>query len=602
MCRIYGSYGVRVSDECLKNVSDAQRSGGPDGCYFRTSEVWSIGANRLAIVGLQNGTQPFSLGGVHVVFNGEIYNHHALRGTVRKHGYDVENTCDGAILPALYLIYGREFVRYLDGMFALAVVDDRDEKKLILANDSMGVKSLYYYHDRDTGALYFASELNGLFAFDAVPRRFDPGRIDDIFALRAVWGPNTAFFDVYDLLPGSILETSPQAAAVLYSYQPDLPDLDGGVGGKRHSGGATYFRKLFEAEVKQLLVCDVAPCLVTSGGLDSSLITAIAASQRDGLDAFHVCYEGDWRDDERSYAREVTARCGVRYNEIELSPRSFPDLIEAMSRSIGQPNSAPHALSTYALFEAIHAHGYKVALTGEGADEYFAGYQRFIDAAFDTREDWVDRYLDKLGPFPADVRRSIYNASFLDYLVRRQGAVELVRDRLQDLPVGGQRFDALLRMDQVDRMPFYIHRRVDHLSMAHSVEVRVPFCQPRVVAYANSLPSAALANGKRSKLPVYEAAKHLLPDSIRDRKKQPFTFPVHLYFRPGNALCSYANDIFASRSFEERQIFDTRYLKDKLNGDELMSSDDATAVWCALTLESWLRWQETNGMRFEYRS
>ncbi|WP_230323889.1 asparagine synthase-related protein, partial [Burkholderia pseudomallei] len=151
-------------------------------------------------------------------------------------------------------------------------------------------------------------------------------------------------------------------------------------------------------------------------------------------------------------------------------------------------------------------------------------------------------------------------------------------------------------------MPFYIHRRVDHLSMAHSVEVRVPFCQPKVVAYANSLTPAALVDDKRSKLPVYEAAQGWLPDSIRYRKKQPFTFPVHLYFRPGNALWTYANDIFASRSFGEREIFDTRHLKNVLNRDEPVSTDDAIAVWCALTLESWLRWQEANGMRFAYRN
>ncbi|WP_103860052.1 asparagine synthase (glutamine-hydrolyzing) [Burkholderia pseudomallei] len=602
MCRIYGSYGIRTSEEGLKKVSDIQRSGGPDGCYFRSSGSWSIGANRLAIVGLQDGMQPFSVGDVHVVFNGEIYNHHLLRRIVRKHGYVVENACDGAILPALYLIYGREFVRHLDGMFALAVVDDRDEKKLLLANDSMGVKSLYYFHDQGSDALYFASELNGLFAFDAVPRRFDAVRIDEVFALRAVWGPNTSFLDVCDLLPGSILEMDLCGKLALHSYKPELPEGDGGTGGARCSDGAAGFGELFETEVTLLLACDVAPCVVTSGGLDSSLVTAMAASQRDGLDAFHVCYEGDWRDDERNYAREVATRCGVRYNEIELSPRRFPDLIESMSRSIGQPNSAPHALSTYALFEAIHAHGFKVALTGEGADEYFAGYQRFSDAAFDTRADWLDHYMDKLGPFPAEVRRSIYAPSFRDYLARRPSVVEPVRDRLLDLPVGGQRFGALLRMDQVDRMPFYIHRRVDHLSMAHSVEVRVPFCQPKVVAYANSLTPAALVDDKRSKLPVYEAAQGWLPDSIRYRKKQPFTFPVHLYFRPGNALWTYANDIFASRSFGEREIFDTRHLKNVLNRDEPVSTDDAIAVWCALTLESWLRWQEANGMRFAYRN
>lgn len=165
MCRIFGYIGPeKVAESVLREVSNLQLAGGPDQQSFKNGVGWAIGNNRLSIVDLDNGEQPYELGEhISVVFNGEIYNHEALRKELVQKGYVFNDHCDGSILPAMYFEYGKDFVRYLDGMFAIAVIDTRNDlHTLLLATDPIGIKSLYYYWDEAKGAFYFSSELPSL--------------------------------------------------------------------------------------------------------------------------------------------------------------------------------------------------------------------------------------------------------------------------------------------------------------------------------------------------------------------------------------------------------------------------------------------------------
>ena len=584
MCRIFGHFGgPPLPAVVLERVADAQRHGGPDAQRFVNTPGWSLGTNRLAIQGLEGGEQPYSFaGGIHVAFNGEIYNHGELRRLLATHDYPPLDRCDGSVLAPLYHLLGEEFVEYLDGMFALAVIDCRHGERLLLAADGAGMKSVYYYRSPLDGALCFASELGALFRFPGVPRELRAEAIDSFLTTRAVCGPESAFQGVYSLPPGGMLRYSSGREPELRSFAtrvqvaPPPEDL--------HAAGG-MLRTILEEEVSQLVRADVPVGVVVSGGLDSSLITALAARVKPGLPSFHLCYRGRWPDDERRFARAAAARAGADYHEIELDPRELPELLVAAVRHLGQPNAAPHALSTLGLCRGIAAAGVRVALAGEGADEFFGGYERFRLGVEDPPP-WVDRYLDLFGPFPQSLKWQLYAPAFTALLGggldrAREMAVALELDR--SLP-------NILRFDQAERFPAYILRRTDHLSMAAAVEVRLPFCQSRVRSFAAQSPDRLKISAGRVKRVVYEAAAGLVPPAIMNRKKQPFTLPIVAMLAPGQPIFELIRDILTSSRCRQRGIFRGEAVLDLLRRQvESPESGTANALWCLGVIEVWCR-------------
>jgi asparagine synthase (glutamine-hydrolysing) len=260
-----------------------------------------------------------------------------------------------------------------------------------------------------------------------------------------------------------------------------------------------------------------------------------------------------------------------------------------MSKHIGQPNTAPHSLSTYSLFSGIHDAGFRVAVTGEGSDELFAGYERF-GAALNNGNDWIPQYMDKFGPFPSDLRDKVLTKEFLNVTLDMPKRVEEFAKRIIKTTPGADRLNALQALDQWDRFPYYILRRVDHLSMAHAVEVRIPFCQPRVLDYARQLPlEHRLSNGK-SKRVVYEAARGIIPDSIMDRKKQPFTLPVVAMIKPDTALFDFMSSVFDERIFRERGYFDPQTINRFMQQQATNPREDiANMLWSVMSFELWHR-------------
>lgn len=582
MCRIFGSLGDSIpSQEVLVEVAKTQSHGGPDSQCHSIGNSWTLGNNRLAIEGLAGGRQPFYRPGIAIVYNGEIFNHQELRYKLAKEGYVVEDPCDGAVLPALYERYGIQFVEHLDGMFSMAIIDERQKPTLFLITDPAAVKSVYYAYDSASRTLCFSSELPPLFSFPTVPQNVSRLSIHEYLSLRSVWAPRTCFEGVRTIPPQSILEFSPGSPERVRRYawscmrrESSESQLEGGV----------TLRRLLEKEVSKMFPLEVPACLVTSGGLDSSLLTVLASTDR-VVDTYHLCYRGVWPDDERGFAREVAQRAGARYNEVEVDPARFPEILEKVCQHLGQPNSAPHNISTYELFRSIAKDGFKVALTGEGADEFFAGYQRFVDAVHAKDDSWSDAYLTRLAPFAWSIRDRIYTDDFRSSVNDTPGRVETVQTEIQDTKPGFDRLQSLLSIDQNERMPAYILRRVDHLSMAHAVEVRVPFCQPAVMAFARSLPIEQLVNAEGGKRAVYAAAEGLLPRGVLKRKKQPFTLPIQEFLKPGQKLFECASDIISSKRLRERGMLNQKQLSEMLSRP--MLKDEAMAVWSAVVLEMW---------------
>lgn len=589
MCRIFGQLGFQdIEEKILQRVALAMRHGGPDRQNYMTGKTWAIGSDRLAIQGIAGGDQPYAEHkGLYVVFNGEIYNHRQLRQDLKTRGFSFSDDCDGNVIAPLFLLYGVDFVRHLEGMFAIAIVDERTDPTLYLFSDPASMKSVYYHWDGQSQTLYFASEIEGLALLGQTRLVINAKPLYDYFSLRAICGEETVFQNIRALGPARILRyklgQEPQLTTYRYAAKAEKPDADLAKAGLQ-------LRDLLDKEIALQLACDLPACLIISGGVDSSLVAALAARQKENLHSFHLCYKGKWPFDERKYARDTARKWRLNHHDVELDPDAFPESILKMVRHLGQPNWAPHTLSTYCLFEAIHKAGFKVALTGEGSDEFFGGYQ-YYSSALAQDNDWVDAFLYQLSPFAKAIRDDILDAGYKEAL---DGQIPLVRayaEQLKRTSAGEERLNLMQAFDQQKRFPYYILRRGDHLSMAHAVEMRVPFCQPRIMDFGRQLPFLHRISTEQRKRVVYEAARGLIPESVMRREKQAFVLPIMNMITEGSRLFDLMMSVFESTSFRHRGYFDAnKILTYAQRQQKTPNVDTANALWSAMSLELWLQY------------
>ncbi|WP_225800940.1 asparagine synthase (glutamine-hydrolyzing) [Streptomyces sp. NK15101] len=585
MCRIFGYFNTVATPHEMRTVAALQRHGGPDATGLSQAPDWGLGNNRLAVVDLDGGEQPYGRGGpVQVVFNGEIYNHEELRRRLEARGHSLPDRCDGSVLPALYLEYGEEFTEHLDGMYALALVDSRGEvPRLLLATDHIGMKPLYHRWDAADRSLRFSSELPALLGFGGIGGRVRESALDAYLATRTPFGTRTVYEDVEVLEPGTTWVCELGGIPRVRRRAADLPAAQAGDG----FSAARRVRHALRSEVGRLLVADVPVALITSGGLDSSLVTALAA-ERGPVHTFNIAYRGAWPFDERHFAREVAERAGATHHQVEIDPADFPALLEDTVWHLGQPNADPIALSTFALFRAVRDAGFTVALTGDAADEVFGGYERMRVAAERAAagEDWSEGYLDALSAAPAALRNGLYTEAYRAHVAADPALPAAARDDLLHGP--GTVLDRITRFELEQRLPAYHLRRVDHLSMASSVEARVPFCQRSVVALGRALADHQRIQGGQVKRTLYAAAAGLLPERVLSRPKQPFTLPVTAMLRPGTSLWEYARDLLAPGRVAADGRLDGRAV-DALFAAQADRPDDTTslALWALLVHEVW---------------
>ncbi len=589
MCRIFGYIGsAKLDKEHLQKVSREQLSGGPDAQTFCIRENWSLGSNRLAIQGIDGGAQPYHLDKLTCVFNGEIYNHKALRTSLKRYGYNFSDHCDGNIILPLYQHYGDEFVRLLEGMFAIAIVDEIEGRSVLkLLNDYSGMKSLYYTYDKAYSTAHFSSELDALQLFPGISSDIRIEAIDQFFGGKAIWGPATLYKDVYTLAPGSMLTFSPGRKPKLQLN--DIPEF--GIHSENVDELEHYLHYLLSREIKLMLSADVPVSVITSGGLDSSYITSIASKLTDELHSFNISYRGDWPKDERHFANTVAKYCHTIHHQIELDPTALPSYVDKFVAALDQPNTAPHSLSTFALFEGVHQAGFKVALTGDGADELFCGYRRFITASTDKSTDWYKNYQLSMAIAGSDFLSTLYSAE-MKQVLQDSYFVDVLGNTLNEKvnQHTHSKLETLLRFDQRSRFPYYILRRVDHLSMAHSVEARMPFLQPRIVRLSQVLTSAQKHNGEIGKTPVIKAASGLLPDQIIERKKQPFTLPITSMIKKGEAIYEFIEGTLLSSHTATMHLFNKKEIERLIDlKSDVPNSIVANTLWSLMILERWMQ-------------
>ncbi|WP_344259278.1 asparagine synthase (glutamine-hydrolyzing) [Streptomyces sodiiphilus] len=579
MCRIFGTIAATATRRELDAVSARQRHGGPDAHRVITGRGWSLGAGRLAVTDPAGGAQPYRLDtapGIAVVLNGEIYNHRDLRRRLAGRGHVFPDSCDGSVLPALYAEHGADFARHLEGMFAVAVIDLRATPRLVLATDDYGMKSVYLHTTR-AGGVYFASELSALLAFSRVPAGIRPEALDELLSTKVCLGSRTALRGIRSLPPGTTAVADADGTGLrLRRRRPAAPSpAPGGL------------RPALRREVRRLARADVPVCALTSGGLDSGLVTALAAERArergERLHSFHLTYRGTWPAAEDAFARSVAARSGTVHHTVRLDPADFAELLPRTVWHLGQPNADPITLSTYALFRAVRQEGFTVALTGDGADELFAGYAR-VGAALraPAGDGWVQPYIDSLAAVPAPLRRVLYTPEYRAFLAERGSVTDRMADRLRG--AGEDRLDVIGGFETSQRMPAYHLRRLDHLSMAWAVETRMPFLQPSVGAFARTLPGWA-RTGKKA---LRGAAGELLPPEVLARPKQPFTLPVTHMLAPGRPLMELARMMLAPERMRAGGRLDPLRVTGLLDRQgRTPSAEAAMAIWTLLVNELW---------------
>ena len=628
MCGICGLIqldGQPVDRRALREMNAQLRHRGPDGDGEYIAGSVGIAMRRLKIIDIAGSDQPLRNedGSIQLVFNGEIYNYRELRRRLGARGHRFHSDGDGETIAHLYEERGAAAVEQLRGMFALALWDSR-RGKLLLARDRFGQKPLYTYQDGQMFA--FASEIKALLAHPAVPREsaFEAG---DKRALQAwlsygyVPAPQTAFVGIRMLEPGSALEIDLAGAVISRPYwtPPPLANSDSSA---RAGDCMDGLRAQLDEAVKLRLVSDVPLGAFLSGGLDSSLIVALMRKHSNAdIKTFSMGFEGDDSFDETRYAEQVARRLGTQHQSFRVQPQAM-SLLSKLVWHHDQPFADSSAIPTY-LVSQLTRQQVTVALTGDGGDELFAGYERFYAAALMRKLRYVPAPL--LRGAGGLLRRLPEGTGYADPIKRArrfaraagqpldQAYFDLARvfdaELMAEICPGAQPPPFLTRYIDKSQMhpvaqlveanmrsylPDDLLIKADRCSMAASLEARAPFLDHQLAEFAAGIPFNLKLRGSRTKHILKEAARGLLPPEIIDRPKHGFGVPLGAWLRRD---MRHARELLLSRRARQRGLLDMGVVERLIAQHESGQRDNNRQLWALLTLEEWHR-QFVDGSAF----
>jgi asparagine synthase (glutamine-hydrolysing) len=629
MCGICGIFfsdrDWHVNGDVLAGMNRRIVHRGPDDEGFFVEENVGLAMRRLSIIDVQTGQQPIANENhdVWIVYNGEIYNHAELRSGLEAKGHRYRTRSDTETIIHLYEEYGRDCVKHLRGMFAFAIWDRR-KRVLFAARDRIGIKPFYYRWDGK--AFFFGSEIKAILAYPGIAPEFNHHTLAEYLAFGYVTGPETMFAGIRKLMPGHTLELSERGEPRIERYWDLTTTADSDVDGNEHPHDyyVKTYRKLLEGAVTSHLMSEVPLGVFLSGGLDSSAVAALTARIRgDQIQTFAVGY-GEEEFSELPYARQVAAHIGSQHQEVRLSREEFFASLPELIWHEDEPIVWPSSVSLYYVARLARKR-VTVVLTGEGSDETLAGYTRYAWTLLNSKMDRTYRALTPgflraalrhgMGavPLSASLHRKLehtflmrdggnWPSFYFDNFYSAFSANELLRLLTpKTLENAGKPYDGsmsawerssgdlLHRLLYTDINSYLIEllMKQDQMSMAASIESRVPFLDHPLMEFTARIPAQHQIKGLAGKFILKEAVTDLLPDSIVYRKKMGFPTPW-AYWLAGPQLTQIEHLLSEPRS-AARNLFQSNAVRQIFAEHRAGHRDHGNRIWRLLNLELWQR-------------
>ena len=624
MCGIAGLLNRRDSapptEELLRRMLGMIRHRGPDQFGIYLDDAAGLGNARLSIVDLAAGQQPIATEDQRywIVYNGEIFNHAELRAELEQAGHRFATHCDTEVFVHLFEQEGPACLNRLNGQFAVAIWDTR-EQTLFLARDRFGVRPLFYWLSDDL--LVFGSEVKALAAHPAVTLQLDPAALDQIFTGWSCLAPRTVFQGVHQLPPGHFVLVSRQGLRVERYWQQEFAEAGADPAARSEADWLEELSGLLADATRLRLLADVPVGAYLSGGLDSSLIAALMRRHATGrIDTFSIAFT-DSAFDESDHQRRMARYLGTDHQVVEASHADigaiFPEVVWHCETPLLRTAPAP----MYLLSRLVHGSGYKVVLTGEGADELFAGYDLFKETlirAFWAREPASRRRPQLLQRIYPDLQNLAkvgpqYLAAFFGEQLTGTGAPDYshairwrntrrtqrffspelaaqiqdqARPLLESVPLP-EKFSSWGALGKAQYLeiatflsPYLLCSQGDRVAMAHSVEGRFPFLDYRVAAFCGRLPARLRLRVLRDKYLLRKLGATLLPAEICNRPKKPYRAPIHRsFFNPQEA--PYVRELLAEPALRATGLFHPRAvakLLAKIDEGQMLGETDDMAV------------------------
>lgn len=623
MCGIVGfvNKGARAADRAvLGRMNDAIVHRGPDEDGFFVKENVGLAMRRLSIIDLASGQQPiFTPDGTKcIVFNGEIYNYKELRKDLEERGHQLKTKSDTEAVLHLYDEFGVDCLQRLRGMFAIAIWDDV-EKTLFLARDRVGKKPLLYSHQAN-GDLIFGSEFQALLKHPAITRGVDYAALDSYMSYLCVPAPQTAFKQIRKLEPGHwMLWKNGEINTQRYW----LPDFSKKMKISEEDAIEETTRILRESTSLRM-ISEVPLGAFLSGGVDSSIVVALMAQETLApVKTYSIGFE-EQDFSELKYAKRVAEHVGAEYHEFVVRPNAL-DVLPTLVEHYGEPYADSSAIPTYYVSKETRQH-VTVALNGDGGDESFAGYERymamqvaelyrgiprilrmaFIEGPINlyptseirktrvrdvqrfftsANEQRTARYFRWMSTFKPAVKDDIYTDDFKAKLNGYEASEVL--DQWFEKAEGLGVLDSTLLTDQMTYLPNDLLVKVDIASMANSLEARSPFLDHKVIEFAASLPENLKLNRFRTKYLLKKVAARLVPSEVVYRRKMGFGVPIGHWFR--GEMKGFVGDVLLSETSLSRGIVKRgmieRYIREHTSG----AFDHAFPIWSLLMMELWFQ-------------
>lgn len=620
MCGISGVVRLdprqQVSQSDLKRMCDTIVHRGPDDEGYHVRGNVGLGMRRLSIIDLAGGHQPISNedGCIWIVFNGEIYNFDELRTELRHKGHEFSTNSDTEVIVHAYEEYGDDCVNRLNGMFAFAIWDDRNQK-LLLARDRVGIKPLYYYAGSD--CLVFGSELKAILEYPGIPRDLDHAALDTFLTFEYIPAPSSIFKNIKKLKPGHLLTLQGGKVSIRKYWDVAGERLEGS---EEELGRSLY--EILKDAVRMRLISDVPLGAFLSGGVDSSTIVCMMSEIMDRpVKTFSIGFD-DPSYNELDYARAVARHFGTDHYDLVIQP-DIVGLVESLVGAMDEPFADVSMFPTF-LVSKLARENVTVVLSGDGGDELFAGYDWYVADRLERRyrvlpgivRNTLIPSLVNLIP-PTSQKKGVVNKikRFVEGSVQSprlrhfrwntfqtaQTKNRLYGDAMKSSLNGHNPYetfteyletndggDPLWQSQYADIKTYLVDdilTKVDRMSMAVSLEARTPFLDHRVVEFAAGLPSDLKLNGSTTKYLLKKAMKGKLPDDVLKRRKEGFSIPIKNWLK--DELRPMMEEVLSADRLKDEGLFNPQYVEVLKQQHLKGSANHSHQLWSLMVFEIW---------------